>query len=220
MSAAKRYLGTTLGRKYIVGLTGVFWALFVLAHMLGNLLVFISAEAYNKYSHALISNPFIYLIEIILLLLIVLHIIFALSLKVRNLRTNPTQYAVTPVKAKSTSISSRSMAYTGLGLLGFLIWHIATFKYGPIYNVTYDGVQMRDVYTLVEEAFQYPMYFVLYALSMILIGVHLFHGVQASFQTFGLLHPRYNTFIQYFSRSYAIVVALGFIALPVYFFVR
>ena len=122
-------------------------------HMLSNLLVFVSAEAYNKYSYALISNPLIYLAETVLVVFILIHVIFALSLKLRNLRTNPIAYAVSPVKEKSASISSRTMAYTGLAILGFLIWHVATFKYGPEYFVTYDGVQMRDLYTLVVEAF-------------------------------------------------------------------
>ncbi len=219
MAIANNYIGTTLGRKYIVGITGVFWALFVMLHMLGNLLVFAGAEVYNKYSHALISNPFIYAIEFILVILISFHIILALSLKVRNLRANPTKYAVLPSKAKSATVSSRTMAYSGLALLGFIIWHIATFKYGPLYSVTYGGVEMRDLFKLVEGAFKQPMYLGLYALSMFLVGSHLIHGIKASFQTFGLLHPRYNSFIQKFGCTYAIVVALGFILPPLYFFV-
>lgn len=217
---SKSYISTTLGRKYLVGLSGVFWAFFVLVHMLGNLLVFAGPKAYNRYSHALISNPFIYIAESLLVAFILLHVVLALGLKVRSLRTNPTKYAVSPVKEKSSPLSSRTMAYTGIGLLGFLIWHIATFKYGPTYYVTYDGVQMRDLFTLVEGAFRQPIYLVLYGLSMFLVGVHLFHGVQASFQTFGLLHPRYNAFIKKFGHTYAVVVALGFILPPLYFFVR
>lgn len=219
---SKSYLASTLGRKYLVGITGVFWALFVMMHMLSNLLIFVGAEIYNRYSHALTSNPLVYLAETVLVLFILIHAIYALSLKVRNLRTNPVPYAVSPVKEKSATISSRTMAYTGLAILGFLIWHVATFKYGPEYMVTYDGVQMRDLYTLVVDAFHHPVHVGLYCLSMILVGMHLFHGVQSSFQTFGLSHPRYDTFIQYFGRTYAIVVAVGFFALPVYvyFFVR
>jgi succinate dehydrogenase / fumarate reductase, cytochrome b subunit len=225
MSIKKSYLGTTLGRKYLVGLTGFFWALFVMVHMLGNLLIFYSAEAYNKYSHALISNPFIYVAETLLVVLLLCHVVFALSLKLRNLRTNPTHYAVTPVKDKSASVSSRSMAYTGLAILGFLIWHIATMKFGPEYITAYDGVRMRDLYTLVIDAFHNPLYVFLYCVSIVMVGTHLFHGVKSSFQTFGLLHPRYNNFIQCFGRTYAIVVAVGFLVLPLYvysssFFVR
>lgn len=182
---------------------------------------FVGPEAYNKYSHALSSNAFIYLAEFVLVVFILIHAILALGLKIRSFRTNPTPYAVDKFSSPKTApLSSRSMAYTGLAILGFLIWHIATFKYGPEYYVTYDGQQMRDLYTLVDGAFQNTTYVILYILSMFFVGVHLYHGVKASFQTFGLLHPRYNAFIKYFGRTYAIVVAVGFIALPVYFFLR
>lgn len=216
MSVSKSYLATTVGRKYLVGFAGIVWALFVMGHMLGNLLVFVSAEMYNKYSYALTSNPFIYLIETVLVVLIVLHVIFALSLKIRNMRTNPVLYAKSPVKAKSADLSGRTMAYTGLAILGFLVWHIATFKYGPEFFVTYNGVQMRDLYTLVINAFHNTTYVVLYCLSMFMIGAHLFHGVKSSFQTFGFAHPRYNNFIRYFGCTYAVVVGVGFFVLPVY----
>lgn len=219
---SKSYLASTLGRKYLVGITGIAWALFVMMHMLSNLLVFVGAEIYNKYSHALTSNPFIYLAETVLVVFILIHATYALSLRIRNWRTNPIAYAVAPVKEKSASVSSRTMAYTGLAILGFLIWHVATFKFGPEYFITYDGVQMRDLYTLVIDAFHNPLYALLYSISMVLVGVHLFHGVQSSFQTFGIMHPRYNTFIKYFGHTYAVIVAVGFFALPVYvyFFVR
>lgn len=222
MFSSKSYLATTVGRKYLVGFAGVIWSLFVMGHMIGNLLMFGGPELYNRYSHYLASNPLVYGIEFILLLLITMHVVLALSLKLRNLHTKPIGYAVAPSKNKSANLSSQTMVYSGTAILAFLIWHVATFKYGPEFFVTYNGVEMRDMYGLVAGAFQNKYYVALYCVSVFLVGTHLFHGVKASFQTFGFAHVRYNKLIHYFGYCYAIVVGSGFFVLPVYvyFFAR
>jgi succinate dehydrogenase / fumarate reductase cytochrome b subunit len=220
-STCRGFLTSTIGKKYLVALTAIVWCLFVMVHMLGNMLIFISANAYNKYGHALTSNPFIYAIEAFLVLLLLVHVFVALGLKLRNFRTKPSLYAVSPVKEKSAAVSSRTMAYTGSAVLAFIIWHLITFKFGPTYLTTIDGVQMRDLYKLVVEKFQDPIYVTLYCLVMILIGTHLYHGVKSIFQTLGLNHPRYQTFFQCFGYTYAIVVAAGFFSQPIYvYFMR
>jgi succinate dehydrogenase / fumarate reductase cytochrome b subunit len=123
---------------------------------------------------------------------------------------------VEAIREKSAAISSRTMAYTGSIILAFIIWHLITFKFGPQYTAIYNGVEVRDIYRLVIEKFHDLTYVSLYCLVMILIGMHLFHGVKSIFQTLGVNHPRYNTFFQYFGYSYAIVVAAGFFSQPIY----
>jgi succinate dehydrogenase / fumarate reductase cytochrome b subunit len=185
-------------------------------HMLGNMLIFVGAKAYNSYSHALISNPLIYVVEALLVFLLLVHVFIALGLKLRNMRSKPTKYAVSPIREKSTSLSSRTMAYTGMAVLAFIIWHLITFKFGNEYSAFYDGVRMRDLYALVFEKFSSPTYVVLYSICMVLIGFHLWHGVKSIFQTLGIHHPRYQCAIKCFAYSYAVIVAIGFLSQPIY----
>jgi succinate dehydrogenase / fumarate reductase cytochrome b subunit len=218
MSANSGFLTSTIGKKYFMALTAIVWSLFVMAHMIGNMLIFVGAEAYNKYSHALISNPAIYLIEAFLIFVLVYHVFTGFTLAVRNSIAKPKFYSVSPVKEKSASITSRSMIYTGSITFAFIIWHLITFKWGPKYFVTYDGIEMRDIFKLIIEKFHDPIYVAGYCFVMILIGMHLFHGVQSIFQTLGISHPRYNKFFKYFGYTYAIIVAAGFFSQPLYVF--
>ncbi len=219
--ACPGFLTSTVGKKFIVALTSLLWVVFVFVHMSGNFLIFKGAEAYNRYSYALTSNPFIYAIEFLLVALLLTHAFVALSLKFRNWRANPKGYAVRPSAEKSSSFSSRTMAYTGPMILAFLIWHLATFKYGPTYTVTYDGLEMRDLFRLVSEKFQSSVYVVLYGVSLFFVWLHLQHGVKSLFQTLGINHPRYNSLLKTFSCIYAFVVSVGFLSQPIYiYFVR
>ena len=222
MSTGQSFLTSTIGKKYLVAIAAIVWCLFVMVHMLGNMLIFFGPMSYNKYSHQLTSNPFIYVAETLLLVFILLHAFLALSLKIRNFSSKPKLYAVTAGGAKASPVSSKTMAYTGLAILGFLIWHLATFKFGDNYVANYNGVEMRDIYTLIVQKFHQPYYVVAYVIAMGFVGMHLYHGVKSIFQSLGVSHPRYNVHIKMFGYTYAIVVALGFISQPLYvaFFTR
>ncbi|NBO38283.1 cytochrome B subunit [bacterium] len=216
-----RYLSSTIGRKYLMAISGLVWTLFVLAHMLGNLLIFIGADAYNSYSYKLVSNPFIYIAEAGLVLFIALHAINGISLKMRNSRTKPTLYAVTPKSVKGASLSSKTMIWSGSITLVFLVLHLITFKYGAHYETSVDGIKMRDIYRNVVECFAQPGYVAWYTVCLVLVGLHLYHGFASSFQTLGINHPKLNTVIKRFGWAYSIVVAAGFLAVPFYvFFVK
>ncbi|MCA2961630.1 MAG: succinate dehydrogenase cytochrome b subunit [Silvanigrellales bacterium] len=221
MSAAAgtlKYLTSSVGRKYIMAVTGLLWSGFVLSHMLGNLLIFVSAESYNRYAHALISNPLIYVAEAALVVTLALHAYNGISLWLRNQRTKPSQYAVAPTRVKGASLASKSMAYSGSIVLVFIILHLVTFKYGANYTAVYGGVEMRDLHRLVLEVFRVPAYVAWYFVCMVLVGVHLFHGFSSSFQTLGLNHPRYNGLLKAAGTFYGVVVAAGFIVQPLYVF--
>jgi succinate dehydrogenase / fumarate reductase cytochrome b subunit len=218
MSANSGFLTSSIGKKYFMALTAMIWSLFVMVHMLANLLIFFSGEAYNKYSHSLTSNPAIYLAEAFLVFVLLYHAFTGISLAIRNARTKPKYYSVSPVKEKNSSIASRTMIYTGTIILAFVIWHLITFKFGPEYFITYNGVEMRDMFKLVNEKFQEPWYVVSYCIIMVLVGMHLYHGVQSIFQSLGISHPRYNKFFKYFGYTYAVVVSAGFFSQPLYVF--
>jgi succinate dehydrogenase / fumarate reductase cytochrome b subunit len=221
MSANSSFLMSSIGKKYLMAITAIAWSLFIMLHMLGNLFIFVGEEAYNKYSHALTSNPVIYFVEFLLIVLLLTHAFTGTFLFIKNRSSKPKLYAVASVKAKSPSFLSRTMIYSGLAVLAFILWHLITFKWGPMYFVNYNGIEMRDIYKLVVEKFHDPFYVAMYCFIMILIGMHLHHGIQSVFQTLGISHPRYNSFFKYFGYTYATVVSVGFFSQPLYvFFLR
>jgi succinate dehydrogenase / fumarate reductase cytochrome b subunit len=212
------FLGSTVGKKYLMGITGLIWAGFVLAHMSGNLLIFISNDAYNSYGHALTSGNIIYLAETVLILALITHVGAAVSLTRANKVAKGQTYAVAASGKKKVSLASRTMAVQGSLVLAFIILHIITFKYGTYYSTTVHGVEMRDLAKLMFEVFQQPGYVVWYLVCLILLGFHLSHGVGSTFQSLGLMEGTYRNLWKKLSCIYAIVVALGFISQPLYIF--
>lgn len=210
------FFRSSIGKKYIMGATGLGLSLFVLMHLLGNLGLFVSAEAYNKYSHALVSNPVIYLAEAGLLGIFAFHLINGICLTFQNKRARPQRYAMITQGEKAVSHASRTMIHTGIVVFIFTIYHLVTFKYGPYYEVTYNGVTMRDLQRLVVEVFQSPAYVVGYIIALLALGHHLSHGVQSAFQSLGFNHPKYNCSIKRFGFVFALLVTLGFISQPLY----
>lgn len=213
------FLGSTVGKKYIMGITGLIWAGFVLAHMAGNLLIFVSSDAYNTYGHALTSGNLIYVAETVLVLALIAHVFCAISLTKNNREAKQSRYAVAAKGQKRVSLASRTMAVQGSLILAFVILHIITFKYGTYYETTVNGVVMRDLARLMVEVFQSPAYVIWYLVCLILLGFHLTHGVGSTFQSLGLMNGSYREGLRKLSLTYGVIVALGFIAQPLYLFI-
>lgn len=213
-------MGTTcssIQKKMIMGVCGAIWAGFVFAHMAGNMLILVSAELYNRYGHAIVSNkPLLYTAEAVLIGALLVHAGVGILLAIENRRAKPQKYAVSAVGEKRATLASRTMAFQGSIILFFIIYHLITFKYGTEYMVSYNGVEMRDLHRLVIEIFQQPIYVVGYVVCLLLLGWHLSHGVSSIFQTLGLNHPKYNQKIKWAGCIYALVVAAGFISQPLY----
>lgn len=212
------FLRSTVGKKYIMGITGLIWAGFVLSHMAGNLLIFVSHDAYNSYGHAITSGNLIYLAEVVLILALIAHVYTAVSLTIANKAAKENKYAVAAHGQKRVSLASRTMAVQGSLILAFIILHIITFKFGTYYETTVNGVVMRDLARLMVEVFQSPAYVGWYLVCLILLGFHLSHGVGSSFQSLGLMEGTYRGLWKKLSYTYAVIVALGFIAQPTYLF--
>lgn len=210
-----KFLTSTVGKKYLMGLSGLIWTGFVFAHMAGNMLMFISPEAYNTYGHNLVSGNLIYIVETVLILALMTHVGLAISLTMENRRSRPQGYAVQAGPDKGSRWASRTMAIHGTIILIFLVSHLLTFKFGVYYETTVDGVVMRDLFRLMVEIFTQPLYLVWYFISLILLGFHLSHGVGSIFQSFGLLHPTYQPLIKMVSWVYALVVVVGFLSQPI-----
>lgn len=212
------FIKSSVGKKYIMGLTGLIWVGFVLAHMAGNLLIFVSPDAYNAYGHALTSGNFIYFAELVLVLGLATHIFFAIWLTLGNKQARPQRYAMNPNGEKGGSVASNTMAIHGIIILFFVVYHLITFKFGPNYQVMVHGTSMRDLHRLVIEVFHDPAYVVGYVVCLILLGMHLRHGVGSVFQSLGVLTRANEATIKKLACAYAVIVSLGFLSQPLYVF--
>lgn len=210
------YFSSSVGRKQMMGITGLVWSLFVLTHMAGNMLIMVSAEKYNLYSHALVSNPFLIVAELGLLLTLTLHVVDGVWLTLQNKAARPKKYAMPTNGEKKARFQSKYMIFHGSLLLVFIILHLITFKWGPEYTTTINGVEMRDLHRLVIEVFHNTRYVVWYCIAMVVVGLHLSHGFYSSFASLGIFHPRFAPYVSKFGYLYAFVVAAGFLSQPIY----
>lgn len=225
MSWFTQALSSSIGKKVIMSLTGLFLITFLIVHVSGNMLLFKDdgGEAFNLYAEFMTTNPLIRLASIILYSGLVLHIIYSLILSINNKDARPVGYH----KARSnenSSWKSRNMGILGTIVLIFLLIHLRAFwyemKFGSLPTKTYAGVEVDDLYTIVVAAFSNWWYALFYVLAMVGLGFHLAHGFWSAFQTLGMNHRKYMPFIKKLSLLFAIIVPLLFASMPVYFFIK
>ena len=214
-----------VGKKLLTGITGLGLTLFVLGHMAGNLSYFAGHEAYNAYAHKLMSlGPLFYFIELGLLAFFVFHIVLGINIYLgkRAARKQGYKRYKSVGGASRQSLSSRSMIITGITLAVFLVFHLLSFKYGEyIDSATQfdaDGKPYRDLAKLVEKKFESPLYAFGYTGMMLLLALHLRHGVWSAFQSLGATNPRLTPLIYSLGALLGILIAVGFIVLPLWIF--
>lgn len=214
-SARLRVFASSVGTKIVIGVTGFLLFLYLILHIAGNLLVFLGRDTFNEYSHTLISNPLVPLIEIGLLLIFLIHIYKTVRMVFANRKARPVGYVqkkhAGPPSRKT--LASSTMIFSGLWLLVFVGIHVRTFKYGPEYE-TASGV--RDLYRLEMENFGDPLTVGFYVLSMIIVGSHLWHGVASAFQSLGADHPQLTPRLLVVGKVSAVTIAGGFIAIALW----
>jgi succinate dehydrogenase / fumarate reductase cytochrome b subunit len=221
MHALKKYLASSIGRKQLMGLTGIFLYFYLLIHLFGNIGMLAGAERYNRYGYLLLHqiSEVIIPVEILLILAFVVHVYLALSLARENKAARPQAYAVK--KNSKASRHTAAMALTGTAIALFAIIHVANFRYGGggfsgMATVNYDGIEMHDLYGNMMRAFAHWWYTLGYIAALLLLYSHLSHGIQSSFQSLGLNHPKWSPILAWGGRAYAIVVCGGFILLAVW----
>ena len=215
-SRLKTFISKSIAKKQVMGITGLMLCGFLVTHLAGNLLIFVGADAFNQYAHALVSNPFIYVAEAGLALIFLTHIALAVRLSYENNKARPQKYYMKRHTGRGATFASASMPYTGILALIFTVIHILNFKFGPVYDTTVDGVAMRDLYRTVIEYFQSPLHILWYVFALLAIGVHVSHGFWSAFQSLGFNHPRYTPGLQIFSKLFGVLITIGFSALPIY----
>ena len=219
-------VNTLFFRKSMVAITGLFLCLFLIVHLSANCLLLLPEETargvYNAYSTWLRENPLIMVIAYALYLSIILHVVYALMVTIRNKKAKPVSYAVNHTEANS-SWASQNMGLICLSILIFIVVHLANFwariKLGLGDGVGMDAAGNKDVYEVTYALF-HNIYFVLfYSLLMIPLGLHLHHGLKSAFKTLGFYHKRGLEVLAKISLIYAAIIAVGFGIIPfvVYF---
>ncbi len=225
MSWVTKFLGSSIGQKVIMSLTGLFLMLFLVIHLLGNfqLLKDDGGEAFNSYAFMMTHNPIIKTISYSLYLFILWHAVQGLRLWSNNRAARgATRYGVQHTRSSETS--ARNMAWFGIVILVFILLHLYQFwlkmKMGVLAPVEVAGYDhpVQNLYLPVKAAFANIFYVLFYVISMVVIGLHLWHGFWSAFQTVGLNHPRYNGLIKGVGYAYSIGISLGFAIIPIWMY--
>jgi succinate dehydrogenase cytochrome b subunit len=207
-----RFWQTTIGKKAIMAVTGVVLFGFVVGHLAGNLQVFESPEKINRYAAFLKSVPsLLWGARITLLLAVTLHIWSSFQLWLLQREARPISYI------KKTNIhstyASRTMMWSGPIILAFVIWHLLQFTLGAVHpGAPFDE---QNVYNNVVLGFQVWPVSLFYIIAMTMLCYHLYHGLWSMFQSLGFSHPVYTPWLQRLSKLVAILIAIGYISIPV-----
>jgi succinate dehydrogenase / fumarate reductase cytochrome b subunit len=201
-------LWSSIGKKLLMALTGLAFCGFLAGHLAGNLTIYGGKDAFNSYAehlHAL--GPVLTLMEWGLLVFAVVHVCTGLTLFYQNLAARSSRYVVNK-RAGGRTIGSMTMPYTGIILLAFVIFHLINFHFVDKTNTT--------IYQIVDQAFESPLYVVIYILAMIVAALHVSHGLWSAFQTIGVNHTKYMPFIMALSIMFSLAVGFGFGIIPIY----
>lgn len=204
-----RILGSSVGLKIMMALTGVILSGFVLGHMLGNLQIFQGAKAVDEYSQLLHKEPaLLWMARLVLLGSVGVHFWAYVVLMTKNRQARPVEYRTTA--HKESSFASRSMTLTGPLLLAFIVYHVLHLTTGTVHPDYHEGTVYRNLVSGLRVA---PVA-AIYLLAMGVLGLHLWHGVWSLFQTLGASQARYGSFGRQFATVITLVVVLGFAAVP------
>ena len=207
----------------IMALAGLFWFLFLLAHLLGNLTIFAGPDALNGYAHKLEGlKALVIAAELFLALALIFHAMYGMIVWWEKWKARPQKYAMYRSKGKPSyqTTSSRTMLYTGIIIFIFVVIHLLNFKFGRFETTTIDGQEVRDLFVLVKEVFNQPLYLIFYEVVMILLGFHLRHAFWSAFQSLGWGNQKYTPMLYKLGVLLAIIIAAGFFTIPIYVYLK
>jgi len=204
-------LGSSVGKKMLMAVTGLGMTGFLAVHLLGNVMAFAGAEAFNGYAAKLHSlQPYLSVFNIGLATLGLVHIVVGIILFFENLKARPTRYKVYQNPGGRT-FGSNTMPYTGVLILIFVIFHLLKF--------TFVDKSVTPIYQQMAATFANPLWVIMYVVAMVIVAVHISHGFWSLFQTFGINHPRYMPLIMKLGLVVTLVFGFGFGILPIYLWI-
>ncbi|MBE9580045.1 MAG: succinate dehydrogenase cytochrome b subunit [Proteobacteria bacterium] len=203
-------LGSSVGKKMLMAVTGLCLVGFLAVHLLGNFMAFAGADAFNAYAAKLHSlQPYLTIFNIGLATLGLVHIVIGTILFFENLKARPTKYDVYKNPGGRT-IGSNTMPYTAVLILAFIILHLLKF--------TFVDKSATPIFELMSTTFANPLWVLMYVVAMVIVAVHISHGFWSLFQTFGVNHPRYMPLIMNLGLIVTFAFGIGFASLPVYLY--
>lgn len=227
MSWIVDFFTSSIGKKLVMALTGLFLITFLVVHLIGNLQLLYNdgGQSFNIYAKFMTGNPLIKTVSIGLYAGILLHAIQGILIWLQNKKAKGTNYAVTTYK--NGNWMSKNMAQLGILIFAFLCIHMGDFWYkmkftDQIALVTYEGYDyaVKDLYSRVYAAFSQWWIVVIYIVGLVALSLHLIHGFQSAFTSLGLVHKKYTPIIKMTGLAYSILVPLAYAAIPLYVVVR
>jgi len=219
------FLGSSIGKKLLMGLTGLFLILFLIIHLIGNLQLLIQdgGKMFNVYAKFMTTNPVIKFISIGLYIGILLHAIQGILIAWDNKKAKGSRYAINTYE--NGTWMSKNMALLGTLVFFFLCIHMGDFWYkvkftDSITMVSYDGVEMKDLYGRVYTAFSELWIVIIYLIGLIALALHLIHGFQSAFTTLGLRHKKYTPIINVLGIGYSILIPIAYATIPIWVLIK
>jgi len=220
--SSKRYY-SSLTKKYVMSLMGLFLITFLFVHLFLNLTVLMDLgneqyPTFNQAAHFMATNPFIQVFQWVLFAGFIVHIILGIALQLQNWASRPKGYKIKG--SAEENIFSQYMIHTGIIVLIFLVIHFVNFFMVAkgiipgISTVHVEGEEMENLGKLIVDLFHNGYYVIFYVVALLLLGFHLDHGFQSAFQSLGLQNKKYGPFIKGLGHVVAIVLAVGFIVIP------
>lgn len=219
------FLTSSIGRKLVMSLTGLFLCLYLVIHVAGNLQLFLDDDgvAFNSYAYFMTHNPLIAIVAWGTKLTILLHAIVGIMLYFKNKAARSVGYKVSNKKASTWA--SRNMAFLGTITFVFIVIHLENFWYKMHYGtpepMVIDGHEVPDLYKMVATAFEQEWIVGLYVVAMVALAYHLIHGFNSAFQSLGFNHKKYALLLKFLSIGvFGILIPLLFAAMPIYFYLK
>ncbi|MEO5589326.1 MAG: succinate dehydrogenase cytochrome b subunit [Gemmatimonadaceae bacterium] len=212
MNRAQQFYRAAIGKKIVMGVTGLIWVGFVIGHMAGNLLFLRGSDAINDYAHFLASTgELLWLVRIFLFIAVILHIVAAYHLTMQNRAARPIGYVIR--EPQVSTLASRTMRWGGALLIVFLVLHILHFT-NPGWRAG-GGFDKADVYLNVLTSFRIWWVTLFYVVSMVAVGFHLYHGIWSSMRSLGVAQQTTHPLKRRAALGIGVLVWLGFTVVPV-----
>jgi succinate dehydrogenase / fumarate reductase cytochrome b subunit len=214
MSMLSTLYHSSVGKKFMMGLTGLFLCSFLVVHVSGNLLLFAkdNGASFDAFAEFMATNVIIRTMEIVLFAGFIGHIITGTIVWAKNRSARPQKYVANEAAANSTWMS-RTMFLTGSIIFFFLVIHVRTFWFVS----RFQAEENPSMYEIVRTSLADPAYAALYIVAVALLAFHLRHGFQSAFQTFGIKHQKYAPIIRLVAMIFWLLIPLAFMSMPVYF---
>ena len=210
MATAVSFTGSSIGKKYVMALSGIALFGFLMIHMVGNLQIFLGQQRFNDYSASLHKLPaLLWVARIGLIAAVLAHIVTSVQLVMRNAAARPKGYA--KKVSVVTTYAARTMRWSGPIIFFYIVYHLLHFTL----NLSHPGYEVSDLYTNVVASFKQAPISIAYLVANLCVGFHLYHGAYSLFQSLGANHPRYNDKLRTLAAALALLVTAGFVIVPV-----